>query len=365
MFAIHIFNGFLIYKFAQKLKLSQTASIIASILYTTSPIHFGSLYWWSGFYVGVGSTFFILSLLTFLSYFETGKIIYAQVTLILFTAMLLSNESLFLTPFIFVFLAHHTKKIYPRILIGLTFLISIISFIFHIAVSKFAQVPDYQLGSFIQTFKTAHWYIYRLINLPEAVQSMANPQKYILYLLTLIMLSWFITIFYKNYHKILSSYYLKLGILIFLFTASPFFLLPNHLSSYYLDSGFVGISLMLGFIYAFGFSSNNKPLEIISSISLILFFITSLISVNFMNQTSWIVWRGEIARKYILKVKDQYPALPKGATVVFENTSVPIGELNVALYGDKALRLYYNDKTLNVIYGKKTYKPGEFIISDR
>jgi len=179
------------------------------------------------------------------------------------------------------------------------------------------------------------------------------------------MLSWFITIFYKNYHKILSSYYLKLGILIFLFTASPFFLLPNHLSSYYLDSGFVGISLMLGFIYAFGFSSNNKPLEIISSISLILFFITSLISVNFMNQTSWIVWRGEIARKYILKVKDQYPALPKGATVVFENTSVPIGELNVALYGDKALRLYYNDKTLNVIYGKKTYKPGEFIISDR
>lgn len=83
-----------------------------------------------------------------------------------------------------------------------------------------------------------------------------------------------------------------------------------------------------------------------------------------MSKTSPLVWRGEIARNYIEKVRSAHPVILKNATIIFQNTKVPLGELSITLYHDKALRLYYNDKTIKVLYGKKSKDKNLFVIQD-
>src|SRR3989338_695685 len=51
MYLIHLFNSFLLYKISQKINFSKLQSTITALLYATSAIHIGALYWWSGHYV--------------------------------------------------------------------------------------------------------------------------------------------------------------------------------------------------------------------------------------------------------------------------------------------------------------------------
>ncbi len=346
MFSLHIFNAYLVYKLSK--------SIITALIYSTAAIHFGSLYWWSGHYVTVGTTFFLLSILTYPKW----------KTLLLYVPMLLSNESLLLIPIIYLFISKLQKKHPPYKLLSLMIIMSLASFIFRLRISKFGQLPDYAIGNITQIIQTIRWYFLRLTNLPEAVQSMPTAERNVLYTIVAMFIITLVILVFKFWKKIIKNSSIHLGSIIFITTASAFFLLPKHLSSYYLNTGFVGAGLILGTIISFGFSSQKFQLKAISLISIITFLTGSFISVQYMSKTSPLVWRGEIARNYIEKVRSAHPVILKNATIIFQNTKVPLGELSITLYHDKALRLYYNDKTIKVLYGKKSKDKNLFVIQD-
>lgn len=346
MFSLHIWNAYLVYKLSK--------SFISPLIYAAGAIHFGSLYWWSGHYVAIGTLFFLLSILTYPKF----------KTLLFYFFMLLSNESLLATPIVYFFISKIQKKHPPYKLLSLMTIVSITSFIFRISISKFGKLPDYTIGNIPQIIQTTRWYLLRLSNLPEAVQTMPEFEKNILYIVVVIFIISLIILILKFWKKIIKNSSILLGIIIFITTASPFFLLPKHLSSYYLNTGFVGIAIIFGTIIGSGLAPQKFYLKAISFISIATFLTGSFISVQYMNKTSWMVWRGEFAKKYIEKVKKIYPLLPQNATVIFQNTNVPLGELSIALYHDKALRLYYNDKTLKVLYGKSPKGKNLFVIKD-
>lgn len=363
MFVTHVINALLLFLLLTKLGLQRRISWIISMIYTLSPVHMGALYWWSGHYVTIGTTFFLLSLYTYTSYVQKKSIKLVLVTCVLFICMLFSNESLLLAPFVYTVISKIKKRPIPKIFVATVCLISIASFIFRSVISKFSELPDYTIGNIQEFFETAKWYGFRIVNLPEGVQNMQQSAKITIYILILCMGVLCVYTLIQERNR-LKSPFIFLGVSIFVTTMAPFFLLPNHLSSYYLSTGFIGISIIAGYILGYAFISNKIFIKSISCIIFLLFFITSFISVDFMNKTSWIVWRSENARKYIQKLKKSYPSLPKGSTVRFAGTIVTPGELNVALYNDKGVRLYYNDKTISVLYGEKGNKKNTVTVSD-
>jgi len=359
MYLIHLFNSFLLYRISQNLNLSKLQSFLTAFLYATSAIHIGALYWWSGHYVTIGTTFLLLSMIFYLKYIKNKSSNFFWLTIFLYIGTLLSNESLLLSPIIFFAIA---KAKSFKLLTSVT-IISVLSFLFRKNVSKFGELPDYTIGTLPQILNTLKWYLARLLNIPESVKSIQSEQKILFITATILML---FIIFIKIYYSkkdIYKTNILKLGLIIFFTCSFPYFLLPHHLSSYYLSSGFLGIALIIGYI--FGLRTRNPSIGNISLAFFIVFWmVTAVLNVQYINKTSWLVWRGEIAKAYIDKVLTKYPELPKGATVVFSQTKVPLGELKVALFSDKALRLYYNDKSLNVEYGKTKLQKNIFVVSD-
>ncbi len=362
MYLIHLFNSYLLYKIGQRINLSKLQSSLSAFLYASSAIHIGALYWWSGHYVAIGTTFFLLSIIIYLKYIQYKSTKIFWLTIFLYIGMLLSNESLFLMPFVFLAIAKFKKANATLLLVFLS-IISIFSFFFRKNISKFGELPDYTIGALSQILSTLKWYLLRIPNLPESIKSMPNEQKIII-LVTFALMSFVIFLkIYKSKGNILKSKIIGLGLIIFFACSFPYFLLPYHLSSYYLSSGFIGVAFIIGHILGLRTHTINQY-NILLTTFIFLWLLSVILNVQYINSTSWLVWRGEIARLYINKALTQYPSLPKGATVLFAKPKVPLGELKVALFGDKALRLYYNDKRLQVLYGSTNQKNNIFVISD-
>jgi len=105
MLIIHALNGYLIYKLLKRLKLNHFKVLISSLIYTTSSLHFLSLY-----YIGATqqllTTFF--SLLAILAMLDSKIIL--QLIFLIFA--LLSKEIAIRTPFImFLVYLYKTKDI--------------------------------------------------------------------------------------------------------------------------------------------------------------------------------------------------------------------------------------------------------------
>lgn len=368
LFILHGLNIFLLLRF---LRLYVTKSLalllLLLIFYGLNVLHLGVLYWFSTDYILLGTTFFLLLCLLVLKYERRPDPKHFFLLLFVYILMLLTNESLFLAPLqLFIMSKIFNLKRITKLLY-VTIVISIISFIFRIKISGFGNLPDYQFGSFIEIVSLVRWYLLRTINLPEGIKAMDNTSINLIYTGSLVLVICFLKLFkhLKMHWRKINLKLLFFGICWFFILGLPYFLLVHHETAYYLNTAYIGLIIAAGTLFAPIYENKKIKLSILTIVTATCYIVMSYVGVSFLNKTSWLVWRGEIARRYFFKTKNTYPILPQGATVVFTKTKIPLSEIRFALYEDKALQLYYLDPTLKVRY-EENVTPGEwkYIISD-
>lgn len=364
LFLIHGLNIYLIWRLIGKFTKKKTLQFSPSYLYAIHTVHFGVLYWLSADYLLFGTTFLLFLFFIILSYEHRPTPLKFFGFLFVFVLTLLTNEALFVLPVFLLFVQRifHLKHI-KKIIIP-TILLSILSFLFRLRISGFSALPDYQIGTIPEVIKTFLWYIQRSLNISEGVRLMGRTEFLASSALFIVafLLTGYAMVFHAKSREKPDTKILIISVIFFLIFGAPFFLLAHHLSSYYMNTAVLGVIGMITFLWIPKMSGKT-------TISPMLFFICfgllSFVNIQFLNRTSWLVWRGEVARKYITLVKNRYPQLPKGSTVVFLPRSVSDSELSVALYNDIALKLLLNDPTFHTIIDRAHISlPGEYRVSD-
>ncbi len=348
----HLFNIYLLFELIGKFTKNKKIQFIISFLYGTSSIHFGVLFWMTANYILLGTTFLLLFLHAL--YYNITNITKSKLLLLLFLylCMLLTSEAFSLFPIFLFVVSLHARKIRP-LLLPATFL-SGMSIVFRFAAQAYSTGPDYALSSISEIARTVWWYILRGLNLAEGIRLMEKIQLQFVFLNLLILafcmgiaLFVFVKIKQKPDRKILG-----LGLIWFIVFGTVYFLLVHHITAYYLNTALVGFILIITYFWLPIFGKKENRYKFLTIIFLISYSLLSYINIRFAQQTSWIVVRGETARKYIQLAKKLYPTLPKGATLVFGKTNTDYQEISLSLYGEYAFKLIYNDPTLKVIYDK-------------
>lgn len=351
LFLLHGLNILLLWKFLTKI-VGKKMRLFVSFLYALSSTHFMSLYWWAVLYMLLGTLFVLLSYQILI--YSDKKITFSQniLLVVLFFLMVATNEALIVFPLsVLIFAFFYNKQLIKKVVFPL-FLTFVLLLPLRLLIAKYPQSGDYAIGSVMDFIKTAKWYFLRSLNLTEGIRAMDPALQKFLLILLFILFVLFLFALLSAIGKI-NKFNWKLfifGICWYLIFAGPFFLLPDHLSPYYLNTALIGFLMSLAAILENIIQRNTVSAKIFLVSFLVIYGLMSFINVKFLNETHWVVWRSDIARKYIVKTLETYPELPKGSTVLFQNTAVNPSEIAVVLSGEKALRLYYNDPTLNTIY---------------
>lgn len=287
------------------------------------------------------------------------------ILIFLYLSMLLTNEAFSVFPIFLLFLSVYEKNT-KRLLVPVT-LLSGLSVGLRIISKAYSRGADYAIGSANEIIRTAWWYTLRAANLVEGIRAIDKSQLQLVFLyLTAILICTVFTlfIFFKNKKKPERKISF-LGILWFVLFASPYFALAYHKTAYYLNTALIGLVIVAVYLWWPVFSKKGYRYKFLILLFLSIYGLLSYLNVQFLKQTSWMVWRGEIARKYVQLAKRLYPTLPKGATLVFKKTSVTHKEISLALYNEFALKLIYKDPTLQVIYDEThVLMPNEYGVSE-
>lgn len=365
LFIFHFLNIYLFWTLIGRLTKNKKIQFFASFLYGTSSIHFGVLFWVTANYVLFGTTFFLFFLLILFSHktsLTKGKLL---LLLFVYLCMVLTNEVFLILPIFFVVLSVFQKNI--KHIIFPTTILSGLAIIFRILTQAYSKGPDYEVGSMGEIGKTIWWYVLRGFNLAEGVKLMDKTDKLLVSICVVFLILTFgivLFIFAKTKNKP-DKKILILGLLSFLFFASPFFLLTRHATSYYLNTSVIGFIIAITYFWLPILEKKETKYQFLVFIFLAFYIFLSSINIRFAQKTSWIVRRGETARKYVSLAKKLYPALPKGATLVFGKATVDRNEISISLYDGFAFKLIYKDPTLKVIYGQThILMPNEYGISE-
>lgn len=337
----HLLNVFFVFILIKKL-FNQRVALLTAFFYGLNSSHFLSVFWISEFSILAGSFFFLLSLISYTSFLQQQNKFHYYLTIIFQTAGYLSSELTLTLPFFF-FLIHvqQNKKLKPKSFVPLALLVIYISLRLIFIKTHFTLYqPQYQLIPVLLNLK---WYLIRTFGLPEAIKTL--PQQNLILGLWLL----FITIVTTGLVNINKPKLLKLVIFTvwwFLFSLPTFIFLTTHASAMYLNIALISTSLI------FAYSVIRIPFGIVGMVfSIIVFFLLNLISINNLQQTSWLTRRarlGQINMNYLLKT---YPHPQKNTLFYFRNTSPQSSsELYLAFGGEKAIQIVYNDFSLQALY---------------
>jgi len=361
----HFLNIYLVWRLIGKFAKNVWLQFFTSFLYGVSSIHFGVIFWLTANYLLSGTTILLIFLHILISHKSNPGKEKTTILIFLYLAMLLTNEIFVVLPLFLFFLSLYKKQI-KNLLPSLT-LLSGLSIIFRFISKAYSQGADYAIGSISDIVRTVWWYILRGINIAEGIRAMDKLQLQSVFLcLTVIAVctSLAFFIFFKQKKKP-DRRILILAILWFILFAAPYFILTRHETAYYLNTALIGFAGVITYAWLPVLNQRQTKYKLLVVLFLTFYGLLSYLNIQFLQQTSWIVWRGEIARRYIQLAKSRYPSLPKGATLVFQKTAVPHKEISLALYNEYALKLIYKDETLKVIYDDThILKPNEYGISE-
>jgi len=157
----------------------------------------------------------------------------------------------------------------------------------------------------------------------------------------------------------------------FLICLLPVIFWPWHKFSFYLTVP------LLGLVSFFAILLKNLP-KVLVFLAILLLFAVSLTTVRISQGTYWVISRAKIAKNLITDLKSQYPELPRGASLYFQNDpDYPFiaalwgnasTQAYYALSGENAAQVIYDDKTLKVYFedlGKPSEEEGVFPIVAR
>lgn len=390
LFAIHGLNLLLLWRVLDEISCHRFEKFVIILLYGTSSIHFMLLYWWSISYMLLGTTFTLTNFLYLDKYEKKPKIKYLIFYFLTLTLMFFTNEALVVYPLFLASKAIILNKKSIKKLILPSFIFSSIFILLRLNLAKYPQSSDYHIGNLLINISTFRWYLFRAINIVEGVRSMDELISKVVFVLLALIIFLIFTIFWCHRKEFsqdsLRQFYF--GLSWYLIFAGPFFFLHNHISPYFLNTALIGFfiavsSISFSFLKngaqrinpwyldnsRFGQTSYTRKLihpwvntwsswycgknaidKSLVGLTLILYLVMSYINVAYLQSTHWVVWRADIARRYVNKIKENYPSLPKGAKIGYRQTEVSPSEIKVALSGNKALRLYYYDPSLEVFY---------------
>lgn len=247
-------------------------ALIATLFYATNVSLFGDFYWIAKSYLVLGSLFMFLSVLGYLKKSKKWFLV-SVFSLIL---ALGSNELAFVLPGLFV-LTDWLRGRWPGIrfiiLTGITFGLGIWRYLL-VGVPKDA---DYTIHIGLVNVSTIKWYLFRLFNLPEAVQRDKDPILWVAIAVFVFVILYFVAR-YRDWRKNWRLF--VFGILWFFGGALPHFLMPEHISSQYLAVSLFGPALLLGEIALL-----NRWIVILFA----GYILATWRGLDFLRQTHWLI----------------------------------------------------------------------------
>ncbi len=398
-FIIHLINGYLTFTLINKLFKNKFHAYFTSFFYIIGASNVASLYYLAGGIQVLGALMFILlTLLNFINYLNTKKKIYFVYTFITFLMSLASHEQSFILPFLLTGLILVSKprikiknakqiqalikylRSYIKIIIPFFLILSIYLFLNYQIIGYSKNEIQYQAQiDPKRTVNSLIWYSGWAIGLPEMLIDFAP---------SLIKIDPRLMQYWGNYFKIiLPAFFISLGILLYMtfkllyrniklfidpkllmligwYIAGliPVIFLPFHKSGHYLTVVLPAFWGIIGFVVSQYLNLLKKYITarilivFLTTLLLILSSTSAILGKNFY----WAAQRGKLAEKLINMVKSQYPSVPKGSIIYFQNDpNYPFvaedwggasKQAYYALNGKDALQLLYNDNSLIVLY---------------
>lgn len=402
-FSILFINIYLTFLFFQKLIKNQSVSLFAAFFTGISASNTALLYYSAGGIQALGATTFtLLCLIFYLNFLNTSKLKHYLFSFVFFLLSLSAHELSAVTPALLaglIFIKYNFHNALKKLLILWPYFTVLTVYIFlNIFVIGFSSAEkQYNFVFNPKTLLNSYfWYFSWALGIPEMLIDFVMPG---LVLKPEIMRYW------PNYYRIIfPTFFFSISSVLIIavvtilknrtFISKPFIFLlfylpislstviflPAHKSPYYLSLTLPAFWALIGLII-FSFynylSKTHKYLSrFIVSFVIINLLLLQISSILLSRTTNWAATRGKLAGQLIRELKQTFPTLPKGSTILFLNDpnypfiAVDWGgtsrQAAFALNNQDALRLQYDDPSLKVYYedlnppsdisGKNVYK---------
>jgi len=360
-------NILLVYSLSSFYLNKKISSLIITLLYATSSIHYDSLFWLANFSYILGTTFYFLG---FYIYKKYSSKFYA----IIFTVFifgLLSSELLITLPIVIFFDSLISREILNKekiILISGLFLLMAVYLYMRFSLFKVnTESYNFMFGS--SALSSFRFFILFFLNFPETIKDQlinfyslrkdffeSFPFQTIIFTANLLIfpiLLFFIPISelvrMRKLGKYLTSNW---DTLIFalswtIITLIPVIFIQVHFSPHYGSISLFGFLLLFLILLE---SLMHKTIQnaVIAAV-LSSWIVSSVVTVELNNEIHWIIRRSETAKNWLFRIKKEYPNLKQGSTIVIPTDNK---DSKVALNDGRALKILYNDTSLTVLFQK-------------
>lgn len=385
-FSFFVFSLTLIFYLTKKTTKSLLVSYLTTFFYSLSSSHFYRLYFLSQFQEIGLVVFYLLTIIFYLKFIETKKIINYFLTFLFLILSILSKETAITIPLSMLII----DFCFLRKKQNLTFWIKkrlkyILPFVALIAVYLFFRFFFFGFskgGEYIFIFKiksilnSSLWYLFWSIGIPEAFVNVRifdpryffNPKfltnfgedgalSTLLFSIFSILCFIGVKLLFEKTNKIDKSKQLK----IILFSLGWFFttlllvlFFPFHKFSYSLSLPLMGVSLILAIILkeVFKFS------KLFFGLGLMLFILANYFSLRVAHNTHWAAERAKISKEVFSFFQQKYPELSDNLEIYFYDDGY-CNDINLPIKTNKSEQLAYvlsDDKGLNVLYRLNDYK---------
>lgn len=364
---LHLINSLLFFLIVKKLLKNNYLSLISTLFYTISSIHFLSLYYISAFQQIIKTFFLLLSLILFLNYLQTRSRIFFISSLLTFTFSLLSKETSIVFPLLLFpleILRRQSDKL--RKIIKDTSMLSTPYFLI-IVIYGLLRLSGFQsiftTGDYRTTFslfeiaQNLKWYLIWSLGLPEILSTISSlkPQTLLQFghdlpfgnmvlLLSFIFIILFSITVART--KLPDNRVLLSALFLFLIPLLPMLIIYQHRYPHYLDLSFLGLLPLISWYLV----NNQVWKKTLSGVIILAFILLQIFSLKLSEATHWSTHRAQVADFYHQSLKEKYPDLASGKKIIFTGTDLSTKELSITLAKHYALSSWYPGRSLEVSY---------------
>lgn len=343
-------------------------------LFSTSAIHYNSLYWIVNFSYILVAFFYFLAFLIYKR--NIGKPKKLIVIVIVFLCGLLSNEFMVTFPIV-LFLDSFLSKTIKKNLYYMTGLMLIL--LSYLGLRFILFKPHYDTYQFVfnKSFISSYrWFFLFFLNWAETMKdymvTFFQVRKNFLDSFSFVwnvyvwgLLVYFICIFLLPVITILKNQKLKkqlekdrnkflFGIIWFLITLTPIIFVPSHISPHQGAIALFGFLLSSLTLFDLIRRYNNVVFACFSAILATTWVVTTMTTINLNDHIHWIYQRSKLSKYWVDKAKQVYPTLFNSESILI-NTSDK--EAIVALNNGKGIQAVYNNYNLHIYFSNSSNIP--------
>lgn len=358
---------FLIIKLVEKITNNRLIGVLTATFWVTSSVLFMAITWIAAAWNIIGTFFYLLTSVTFMSYLKTNKSYWYVLTLPFFLLTLGSFEFFISWPLVvayyLLFLSKKNLKITLKLLSPF-FLISIAYIILRSRYSYLPNIPEYKIAVGLDSLKNLFWYVLWTFNIPEEFKKQVVTflvvfnrtfvkefwplvAKTVVSALLIILLGILLPIFknLKN-HININLILIGFGTTWFVTSISPVLVLPNHSFAMYLTLASIGAYLVIAYLIV-----NYYKTSMIIVIVLIWIF-SSFTTISFYRDSSWMIESQNFARQFATQLKSRFPQLPQDAVVFY-----PLSDKRhiQAVLNQNEIKVIYNDPSISIFYNEADF----------